>query len=373
MMLDDPSLDERMMDLALAEARKGRTAPNPHVGAAIALGETLVGLGHHVRAGLPHAESNAIAAAGAQAAGATLYCTLEPCNHHGRTAPCTEAIVRAGIKRVVAACRDPKRHGPESGIERLAAAGIETVVGVREAEGKELVADFATLATLGRPLTVLKAAATLDGRIATRTGDSKWITSEASRAEGHALRDQCDAVLVGVETVLADDPRLDVRLVPGRDPIRVVLDTHLRTPSTAALVMHESAAPTWIVHGPAASPERRAALARGSDVVLIEATLDDAGRVDLAFVLRELGRRDVMRLLVEGGARVHGALLDRGLADRAVLFLAPLVLGDRQARSLVERREPPDTIAQATRLERTVARAIGDEIRIDARFSSAPF
>jgi diaminohydroxyphosphoribosylaminopyrimidine deaminase/5-amino-6-(5-phosphoribosylamino)uracil reductase len=369
----EPSLDERMMDLALAEARKGRPAPNPHVGAAVAVGDALVGLGHHERAGSPHAESHALAAASGRTAGATLYCTLEPCNHQGRTPPCTEAIARAGIRRVVVACRDPKRHGPESGLDRLRAMGIETVVGVREEAAKELVADFATLAIEGRPLTVLKAAMTLDGRIATRTGDSKWITSEASRAEAHALRDQCDAVLVGVGTVLADDPKLDVRLVTGRDPIRIVLDTHLRTPATAALVAHESSAPTWIVHGPSADASRRAALARGSDVELIESALGPDGRLDLRTVLRELGRRDVMRLLVEGGSRVHGGLVESGLADRAVLFVAPLVLGDRDARPLVERAGAPDTIAQATRLERTTVRAIGDELRIDARFQAAPF
>jgi diaminohydroxyphosphoribosylaminopyrimidine deaminase / 5-amino-6-(5-phosphoribosylamino)uracil reductase len=368
-----PSLDERMMDLALAEARKGRTAPNPHVGALVAIGEEVVGLGHHERAGHPHAEPNAIAAAGARAAGGTLYCTLEPCNHHGRTGPCTDMIVRAGIRRVVVGCRDPKRHGPEAGVERLAALGIETVIGVREAEARELIADFATLALHGRPLTVLKGAMTLDGKIATRTGDSKWITSEASRAEGHALRAECDAVMVGVDTVLADDPQLDVRLVSGRDPIRIILDTHLRTPATARIVAHESPSPTWILHGPSADGERRRALARDGDVVLIESALAQDGRIDLAAALAELGRRDLMRLLVEGGSRVHGALVEQQLADRAVVFLAPLVLGDRAARSLVEVHDPPDTIARATRLERTRVRAIGDELRIDMKFASAPF
>lgn len=368
--MSSAELDARFMALALAEAGRGRTDPNPHVGAVVVVGDQLIASGHHERAGLAHAEVAALSAAGSRARGATLYCTLEPCNHHGRTPPCTDAIVAAGITRVVIAARDPKSHGPESGVERLRAAGVTVDEGVMADEGTELVADFATLVTLGRPLTVLKAAATLDGKIATRTGDSKWITGEPARAEGHALRDRCGAVMVGVGTVLADDPRLDVRLVSGRDPIRIILDTHLRTPPGASVITHESSSPTWIFHGALASGRERV---RREGVELIESKVTADGSLDLAAVLAELGRRELLRVLVEGGARVHGALIAAGLADRAVLFLAPLVLCDRSARSIAERPDPPDTVAAATKLERMVARSVGDDVRIDARFSGARF
>ncbi len=366
----EAELDARMMARALDEGRRGRTAPNPHVGALVADGERVVALGHHARAGAPHAEVVALRAAGSAARGATLYCTLEPCNHHGRTPPCTDAILAAGIARVVVSVRDPKSHGAVAGIERLREAGITVDLGVLPDEGAELVADFATHARLGRPLTVLKAAATLDGRIATRTGSSKWITGEPARAAGHALRDASDAILVGVGTVLADDPRLDVRLVSGRDPVRVILDTHLRTPAGAHVITHESSAPTWIFHAAGAAGGER--LARAG-VELVPCALDGAGRLDPRAVLAELGRRDVCRLLVEGGARVHGALIAAGLADRAVLFLAPLVLADPQARSLAERDDAPDTVAGATRLERIRVSTVGDDVRIDARFVGAPY
>ncbi|MFO0680763.1 MAG: bifunctional diaminohydroxyphosphoribosylaminopyrimidine deaminase/5-amino-6-(5-phosphoribosylamino)uracil reductase RibD [Sandaracinus sp.] len=363
-------LDARLMARALEEGKRGHTAPNPHVGAVVAHGERIVGTGHHERAGAPHAEVVALRAAGAEARGATLYCTLEPCNHHGRTPPCTDAILAAGIARVVVSVRDPKAHGAVRGVERLRAAGITVDLGVLEEDGAELVADFAMLSNQGRPLTVLKAAATLDGRIATRTGSSKWITGEPARAAGHALRDASDAILVGVGTVLADDPRLDVRLVSGRDPIRVILDTHLRTPPRAHVITHESSAPTWILHAPGATGGER--LAR-EGVELVPCALDAAGRLDLRAVLAELGRRDLCRVLVEGGARVHGALIAAGLADRAVFFLAPLVLADRDARSLAERDDAPDTVAGATRLEKLRVSTVGADVRIDARFVGAPY
>lgn len=355
------------MDVALEAALQGRTAPNPRVGAVIARGETLIAVGHHARAGEAHAEVSALRVAGERAHGATLYCTLEPCNHHGRTPPCTDAILAAGIARVVVGCVDPARHGPTSGAARLREAGVEVVLGVREAQARELIEDFACLVMRKRPLVVLKAAVTLDGRIATRTGDSKWITGEAARREAHRLRDRADAVMVGVGTVLADDPRLDVRMVEGRDPIRIVLDTHLRTPASASLVAHGSASPTWIVHGPGGASAARAALAAREGVSLIEAPLGPEGTIDLGWLLAELGRRDVMRLLVEGGGRVHGALLDAGLADRAEIFVAPVVLGDPAARPLAEMASPPTTIASAFRLEDVAVETLGRDVRFRGR------
>jgi diaminohydroxyphosphoribosylaminopyrimidine deaminase/5-amino-6-(5-phosphoribosylamino)uracil reductase len=358
--------DERLMDLALRAARSGRTAPNPHVGAIVAIGEEVIATAHHERAGLPHAEIAALALAGPRAKGATLYCTLEPCNHHGRTPPCTDAILAAGIARVVIGCSDPARHGPVAGAARLREAGVDVVVGVREAEARRAIEDFQCLVERGRPLVVLKAATTLDGRIATRTGESRWITGEEARKDAHRLRDRADAVLVGIGTVLADDPRLDVRHVEGRDPIRVVLDTHLRTPPGANVIrLATPASPTWIAHGPQAPLDRREALRRDGVELL---AIPQAGRgLALSALLRELGKREVMQLLVEGGGRVHGSLLEAGLADRAEIYVAPLVLGDPAARPLAEREAPALRIADAFRLGDVEVRRFGRDVRIRGR------
>jgi diaminohydroxyphosphoribosylaminopyrimidine deaminase/5-amino-6-(5-phosphoribosylamino)uracil reductase len=356
------ALDRAMMQRALEVGRRGRTAPNPHVGAIVARGDAVVAEGHHEGAGKAHAEVMALELAGAAARGATLYCTLEPCNHHGRTPPCTESILRAGIARVVFGCRDPKTHGAGPGAPRLAAAGVEVVEGIERPACEELVEDFACLALRGRPLVVGKAAVTLDGRIATRTGDSKWITSELARAEAHRLRARADAVMVGVETVLADDPRLTVRLPEGAgpDPLRVVVDTHLRTPPSAQLL---SGGPTLIAHGPHASAERRAAL---SAATLLELPLA-SGRVDLRSLLAELGRRDVMRLLVEGGGTLLGALADADLLDRMAVFVAPILLGDPEARPVLRRSAPVPTLSLGLRLDHVATHVFGSDVLVEGR------
>ncbi len=360
--MSQDAADRAMMRRALEAGRRGRTAPNPRVGAVVARGDEVVSEGHHEGAGKAHAEVMALERAGEAARGATLYCTLEPCNHHGRTPPCTESILRAGIARVVYGCRDPKTHGAGPGGPRLAAAGIEVVEGVERAACEELVEDFACLARHGRPLVVGKAAVTLDGRIATRTGDSKWITGELARVEAHRLRDGADAVMVGVETVLADDPRLTVRLPggAGRDPLRVVVDTHLRTPPHAQVL---SGGRTLLAHGPDASAERRAALGAAT---LLELPLA-AGRVDLRALLTELGRRDVMRLLVEGGGTLLGALVDAGLVDRMAVFVAPVLLGDPEARPMLRRAAPVPTLAHGLRLEDVRTRIFGTDILVEGR------
>jgi diaminohydroxyphosphoribosylaminopyrimidine deaminase/5-amino-6-(5-phosphoribosylamino)uracil reductase len=358
--------DERRMDLALAAAVRGRTAPNPHVGAVIVRDGVVIATGHHERAGEAHAEIVALREAGERARGATLYCTLEPCNHHGRTPPCTDAILAAGIARVVIGCADPARHGPTSGAARLREAGIETVLGVREREAREAIEDFACVIEHGRPLVVLKAAVTLDGRVATRTGDSKWITGEEARREAHRLRDRADAVVVGIETVLADDPRLDVRMVQGRDPIRIVLDTTLRTPETSNVIRHASSSPTWIVHAEDAPRDRIERLASAEGVVLIAAPRSTRG-LDLAAVLASLAARDVMRLLVEGGGRVHGALLEADLADRAAIFVAPVILGDPEGRALAVLASPTLAIAAAHRLADVDHTVLGRDVLIRGR------
>jgi diaminohydroxyphosphoribosylaminopyrimidine deaminase/5-amino-6-(5-phosphoribosylamino)uracil reductase len=244
-------------------------------------------------------------------------------------------------------------------------AGIDVTIGVREVEAREVIEDFACLVQEKRPLVVIKAAVTLDGRIASRSGDSKWITGEEARREAHRLRDRADAVMVGIGTVLADDPSLDVRMVPGRNPIRVVLDSELRTPTSAKVVTSSASAATWIVHGPHASADRRGALS-AAGVVLIEAPLVDDS-IDLTWTLCELGRRDIMRLLVEGGGQVHGSLFEQGLGDRAEIFVAPLILGDREGKPLADIPSPPHRIADAFRLTDLEIDLLGRDVRFRGR------
>ena len=317
-----------VMRRAIASARLGRPSPNPHVGAAIVVGDEIVALGWHRKAGEAHAEVDAIDKAGPRARGSTLYVTLEPCNHQGRTGPCTEAIIEAGIVKVIVGCPDPTLHAT-GGVDRLREAGIVVEMGLLRDEATALVADFAKHFKTGLPYVTLKAAITLDGKMATRTGDSKWITGEEARTEAHRLRDRNDAVLVGVGTVLADDPQLTVRHVEGRDPIRVVLDADLRTPPEALIVTQTSRAPTWIFHANDVAEARREPL-QWPGVELIPVDRSPRG-VALHDVLRILGERDIVRLLVEGGAHVHGSFLDMALADRAALFVAPRLVGDARA------------------------------------------
>lgn len=357
------------MERAIAEARRGRPSPNPRVGAVIVRDEKIISVGHHERAGRAHAEVVAIQNAGSSVEGATLYVTLEPCNHHGRTAPCTEAILEAQIGRVVIGCRDPAPHVPGA-IDRLKTAGVEVEVGLMEQECTALIADFAKHVRTGLPFVTLKAAVTLDGKIATRTGDSKWITGEEARTETHRMRDESDAILVGVGTVLADDPQLTVRHVEGRNPVRVVLDADLRTlPTSAVLDQGASGARTWIFHAHDADSARGEAL-RGPGVELIPVSRHARG-VDVEEVLKVLGERDVVRLLVEGGAHVHGTFLDLGLADRAAIFIAPRIVGDSDAISFAA-GSGVESIEHAWRLVRTQVQALGSDWLVSGDFERRP-
>ena len=355
-----------VMQQAIAEAKRGHPSPNPRVGAAIVLDERVIALGHHKRAGEAHAEVDAMRNADGSVEGATLYVTLEPCNHHGRTGPCTEAILDAQIARVVIGCRDPAPH-VAGAIDRLKGAGVEVDVGLLENECTALVADFAKHIRTGLPFVTLKAAITLDGKIATRTGDSKWITGKEARSETHRMRDESDAILVGVGTVLADNPKLNVRHVEGRDPVRVVLDADLQTPRGAAIVDQglTSGASTLIFHAYDVDPARRQAL-RGPGIELIPVPRHARG-VDVTEVLKVLGERDVVRLLVEGGAHVHGTFLDLGLADRAAIFIAPRIVGDADAISFAA-GSGVETIERAWRLVRTEVKGLGSDWLISGEF-----
>lgn len=358
--------EREVMRRALDEAKRGRPSPNPRVGAALVRDGEVISLGYHAKAGQVHAEVDAIRNVPDSVEGATLFVTLEPCNHQGRTGPCTEAILEAGIARVVIGCRDPAPHVPGA-IERLTVEGVEVELGVLEPECTALVADFAKHIRTGLPFVTLKAAVTLDGKIATRTGDSKWITGEAARTETHRMRDESDAILVGVGTVLSDDPSLTVRHVEGRDPIRVVLDASLRTPPTAAVLDpgRTSGAGTLIFHAPDADPSRHEALS-APGVELIAVSGDDRG-VDLREVLKALGDRGVVRLMVEGGSHVHGTFLDLGLADRAAIFIAPRILGDAYAIPFAT-GAGVDSIEHAWRLVRTDVQAFGSDWLVSGDF-----
>lgn len=355
-------LDARMMRRALSQARRGNPSPNPRVGVVIARGDEVVASGFHARCGGPHAEVVALRRAGEAARGATLYVTMAPCNHHGRTGPCTEAILAAGVGRVVVGSEDPADHGPR-GVTRLRRAGLPVSVGVERDEAEALVADFALHQREGRPLVTLKAAVTLDGRLAARHGASKWITGEAARREVHRMRASSDAIMVGVGTVLADDPMLDVRMVRGPNPLRVVLDSQLRTPVKGKLARSAQEVPTLIMHARGADHGRVSRLRdAGVELCTVPKRRGAAG-LDLKRALSTLGARGVLRLLVEGGAQLHGGLLEAGLADRAAIFIAPSLLADAAGLPLAAGR-PKRSMADAFRLERVQRRAFGDDTLI---------
>ena len=325
-------LDESYMREALriAEYARGRTSPNPLVGAVIVRDGAIVASGWHRAAGEPHAEIHALRMAGELARGATLYVTLEPCAHHGRTGPCAEAVIAAGLARVVVALSDPNPLVAGRGIHLLTAAGIEVTTGVCEDEARRQNEIFLKWVTTKRPFVTLKTAMTLDGKIASHTGASQWITGAAARARVHAYRNEYDAILVGIGTVLADDPSLTTRLEhgTGKNPLRIVLDSEARTPLDAKLVA-DGAAPTIIVVSERAD-HRRVNLLRacGAEVVTL-----GAQRVDIAALLDYLGARDITSLFVEGGAAVNWSLLAGGSVDKVHAFIAPMLMGGETAKT----------------------------------------
>ncbi len=317
--------------LALARRGLGVTWPNPSVGCVV-LGADgrVVGRGRTADGGRPHAEAVALAMAGAGARSGSAFVTLEPCSHVGGTPPCADALVAAGVVRVVVGCGDPDPRVSGRGVARLRAAGVEVVEGVLAGEAREVAAGFLSRVERGRPAVTLKLASSLDGRIATRTGDSRWITGAQARREGHALRASHDAVMCGVGTVLADDPALTCRLAGARERaiVRVVVDSALRTPAGARLVATAGEAPTWVLCRAGAEDGAGAEALRAAGVVLVGVEdAGDEGRVDLAGGLRALGAMGLTRVLVEGGGRLAAGLLRAGLVDRVAWFHAPGVVG----------------------------------------------
>jgi diaminohydroxyphosphoribosylaminopyrimidine deaminase/5-amino-6-(5-phosphoribosylamino)uracil reductase len=360
---EDRRLDLAYMRAALALARRGlgQVWPNPAVGCVIVNDGRVVGRGWTRPGGRPHAETEALRRAGAAAKSATAYVSLEPCCHWGRTPPCAEALIAAGVRRVVAAVEDPDPRVAGGGLRRLREAGIEVGIGLCAEEAAAVNAGFMLRQRAGRPLVTLKLATSLDGRIATRTGESRWITGREARARAHLLRAEHDAVMVGTGTVLADNPELTCRL-PGlgrRSPVRVVLDRRLRIPPTAYVIGDANRAPTWVVTLPSADPARRAAfLAAG--VQIIEAVADPTGRIDLAAALAALGGRGLTRLLVEGGARLAAALLRARLVDRLVWLHAPMLIGGDGVPAVAG--FGLDTLARAARFARVSTDAVGEDV-----------
>jgi diaminohydroxyphosphoribosylaminopyrimidine deaminase/5-amino-6-(5-phosphoribosylamino)uracil reductase len=325
--------DQRYMREALDLARTmlGLTTPNPAVGCVIVCDGGIIARGATAAGGRPHAETLALAAAGARARGATAYVSLEPCAHTGQTPPCARSLVEAGVARVVVSCRDPYPAVRGRGIAILQAAGIAVTEGVLEDECRRLNEGFFARVTRGRPFVTLKLATSLDGRIAAAGGDSRWISSPESRALVHRWRREADAVMVGAATVIADDPRLTCRLDEGRrDPVRVIIDGRLRTPPTATILRQRSPAPTVIVTTSANRErgERRYARRRGaSGSVEIVAAKSTSGRIDLSALMRNFGGRGWSKILLEGGAHLAGAALAAGIVDRVSFFIAPRILG----------------------------------------------
>ncbi|MHB8810116.1 MAG: bifunctional diaminohydroxyphosphoribosylaminopyrimidine deaminase/5-amino-6-(5-phosphoribosylamino)uracil reductase RibD [Desulfobulbaceae bacterium] len=325
--------DVDFMRIALEEARKGqgRTAPNPCVGAVVVRDGQIVGRGYHHRAGTSHAEVNALHEAGDKAAGATLYVTLEPCNHTGRTPPCTQAILKAGVLRVVVGMNDPNPTVAGGGSSYLASRGVEIVIGVLEEECTAINRPFAKHITTGLPWLAMKAGMSLDGRISYGPGMGGRITGEASHLSTHRLRNTLDAILVGIGTALVDDPSLTTRLPvseSGRDPVRIILDTHLRLPSGAKLLCQQSQAPTWIFCDAEASAAAEEALT-SSGAVIHRVGTGAEGLLDCRKIMTQLGKAGITSVLAEGGAGVHASLLRARLVDEVYLFVAPMFIGNQ--------------------------------------------
>ena len=358
--------DLNAMRAALALARRGLGAvwPNPAVGCVLVredLDGRVVGRGWTQPGGRPHAESEALSRAADHVTGATAYLTLEPCNHEGETPPCAEALISAGISRAVIALQDPDLRVSGRGIGRLKEAEIEVSLGLCEDEARYLNAGYLTRITKGRPLFTLKTATTLDGRVATRDGDSKWITGNEARAFAHGLRADHDAIMIGIGTALADTPRLTCRLpgLEGHSPVRIVADSHRRLPPDSPLAETAADVPTWLVTAAGADVGNQKPL-EAKGVIIIEAETDADGRLDLELVAAELGRRGLTRVLVESGGELAATLLKQDLIDRLAWFRAPTLIGD-DGRGAVA-AFGIDGLADAPSFARDSISATGDDV-----------
>ncbi len=351
------------MALELAARGAGYVTPNPMVGAVVVNQGRVVGRGFHQALGGPHAEVNAIDDAGPRAHGATIYATLEPCNHHGRTPPCTRKILAAGIRRVVSAMADPNPDVSGGGNAFLKERGIEVISGVEESAARRLNESFVKFTRTKHPFVVLKMAATLDGRIATRTGDARWVTGPQARAQVHRLRHAMDAILVGVGTVKTDDPRLTARLESGQgvDPIRIILDTHLNMPESAAMLNQPTTAQTWVVCGPRTEESKKQRLRQRGAQVMEMPLMEE--RIDLLALMKRLGQQGVTSILVEGGSQVAASMLRQDVVDKVLFFYAPKILGGSDGIPMC-RGEGPDLMSDSLSLVQTEVSRVGNDILV---------
>ncbi|UPM53624.1 bifunctional diaminohydroxyphosphoribosylaminopyrimidine deaminase/5-amino-6-(5-phosphoribosylamino)uracil reductase RibD [Gottfriedia acidiceleris] len=351
---------EFYMNLAIqnAMATKGQTDPNPLVGSVIVNDNRIVGIGAHLKAGEPHAEINALRMAGDKAEGGTIYVTLEPCSHHGRTGPCAEAIVRAGLKKVVVATLDPNPLVAGRGVKILQDAGIEVIIGVCEEQSIKMNEVFNKYIVKNIPFVVMKSASTLDGKIATHSSDSKWITSAEARNDVHQLRNEISAILVGVNTVLKDNPELTTRIPNGRHPVRVILDSTLKIPLESKVVTDQQAA-TWIFTSQKHSEQKRSELENLGVKVFVTS---DLNRVDLNEMLKVLGEHSISSLLVEGGGEVNASFMSQNLVDKVIVYLAPKLIGGKNAPTFLE-GTGLDKMGQAIELEEIELTKIGPDYK----------
>lgn len=357
---------EKHMELALELAEQGRgfVSPNPLVGAVIVKDGSIIAKGFHRRFGGPHAEVEALRAAGADVRGSTMYVTLEPCCHHGKTPPCTRAIIDAGIARIVMAMEDPNPVVAGKGRAELEAAGIEVESGLLGERAKKINESFLKFATTGLPFFIAKAAMTLDGKIATRTGDSRWITGDDARNHVHWLRAGVDAVMVGSGTVEADDPLLTTRRAPGnrRDAVRIIVDGDARVSPESRVFGMESPAPTLVAVKTDAPPGRKAALAAaGAQLIEIEPR---RGKMDLAKLAKRLGEREITSVMIEGGGGLLAAAFEAGIIDKALFFIAPKIFGGKDAPTPVE-GPGAGKVGEAIRFADLSAQKIGEDILIE--------
>jgi diaminohydroxyphosphoribosylaminopyrimidine deaminase/5-amino-6-(5-phosphoribosylamino)uracil reductase len=357
--MDDEQWMKRV--LCLAKKARGRTSPNPMVGAILVKGDKLIGEGYHAKAGEAHAEVVALQRAREEARGAILYLNLEPCTHYGKTPPCAPKVIEAGVKRVVIGMEDPNPLVKGKGVEILRKAGVDVEVGILEKECRRLNEAFCKYILKKEPFVILKAASTLDGKIATRNGDSKWISGEASRRFVHKLRNQVDGVLVGIGTVLKDDPLLTARIRGRRDPYRIILDSRLKI-SEEARVIGTSPSKAIIVTTELAPRDKIERLEKRGVQILIFGSKEE--RINLRSCLSKLGEMGMMNLLVEGGSQVNGSFLDEGLIDKLLLFLSPKLIGDHQALGIFGGRGVSN-LQEAIALKEIKTRKMGEDILLE--------